>query len=375
MKIHFCPILAFAALTLLGISVNTAHGADLREETVFIPKSMGLFDILLETQLYAPKAEGRYPLVVINHGKAYGNPTFQKSGAFYGQALEFVKRGYVVIAPNRAGFSKSGGSYLEGGCQFTSAGRLWADDVEVAIHYAQKLPYVDPTRIVVIGQSQGGLVTLALGARNMPGVLGIVNIAGGMRQDSCNGWQTNLVSAFGSFGRTTKVPALFLYGDNDSYFAQPLPEELFEAYNAAGGHATLIDFGPFLDDSHKMFHLQEGLGIWVPAVERFFIALGLPFDVKTDLRHFGGGVDVEDLEALKLYDNGNENVQTNYHRFLWLSPPRAFAFSADGHYGIGLGSDAERNALANCQPHTQLKCKLYAIDQRVVYPTVADAAQ
>ncbi|MGA2550538.1 MAG: prolyl oligopeptidase family serine peptidase [Burkholderiaceae bacterium] len=358
---------AFALGVILLYAGNAAPAAALREETVFIPKSLGIVDIKLETQIYAPRAEGRFPLVVINHGKANGNPAFQKSGAFYGPALEFVKRGYVVVAPNRAGFSKSGGSYIGGSCQFDSTGNLWADDVVAAIQYAKSLPYVDPTRIVVIGQSQGGLVSAALGARNIPGVIGIVNFAGGMRQDNCIGWSENLITAFAHFGKTSHVPALFIYGDNDSYFPKPLPSELFEAYTGAGGHAEFVDIGVFEDDSHKLFHLEEGVAIWLPLVEKFFVARGLPFEVRFTLRDPDDTLDVEDFERLNTYDGASPVVEANYRRFLWMSPPRAFAFSSDGHYGIGLGEDAQSRALANCQPHTSLPCVLYAVDQKVVY--------
>jgi dienelactone hydrolase len=358
-------LVAFA-LALVLPRPDPAQAADIREQTVFIPSHSGLLAARLEVQVYAPNAEGRFPLVVINHGKAPGNPSFQRSGQFYAQALRFVERGYVVIAPNRQGFSRSGGRFIEAGCQIESVGDLGADDVEAAIAYARTLANVDASQIVVIGQSVGGLVTVALGARNPAGVVGIVNFAGGIREDQCDVWAQNVARAFASFGRTSRMPALFIYGDNDSYFPQPLPQQFFDAYQAAGGHATMIDFGAFERDSHTLFHRESGEPIWMPAVAHFFASLGLSFDVKYDLYRRGSpGGDVEDLTRLNAVTHDSASIEAGYRRFLREGSPRAFAFSADGHWGIGRGDDSQNDAVLACRQHTQLDCRIYATDQRL----------
>ena len=323
--------------------------------------------------MYSPPGPGPFPLVVINHGKAPGDPRFQHSGEFYGQALEFVKRGYVVLAPNRSGFSKSGGKYVTG-CDMPSMGQLWADDVAPVIDYARKLPNVDSSRIVVIGQSQGGLVSLAIAARNLPGVLGIVDFAGGMRNESCVGWEAGLIQAFAAYGQTSRVPVLFVYGDNDSYFPVPLPHRFFEGFNGAGGHAEMLDVGTFERDSHQLFHSAAGREIWMKPVADFFTKLGLSFDVKYDLSRHDGRPDVEDVELLSAQVNGSSNVIAGYRRFLWVGPHRAFAFSSDGHMGFATGDDANTRAVALCEAHTAIRCQLYAVDQEVVYPPVYPAS-
>jgi len=50
--------------------------ADLREEIVMVKKP-GVFGAELETTLFRPPGDGPFPLIVVNHGKASGNPRFQ----------------------------------------------------------------------------------------------------------------------------------------------------------------------------------------------------------------------------------------------------------------------------------------------------------
>lgn len=353
-------------MLLLAAFLAGADAATMRVQTVMIPKSSGPFSIDLETQIYAPPGLGPFPLIVLSHGKAHGDPRFQESGQFYGPALEFVRRGYVVIAPNRMGYSKSGGRYIEG-CEMTSMGQTWADDVVPAIDYARKLSYVDASRIVLVGQSQGGFVSVALGSRNLPGVLGIIDFAGGMRNDNCVGWEQSVINAFGAYGKTSRVPALFFYGDNDSYFAQPLPHQFLQAYNDAGGHATMIEVGTWHENSHLLFHKSEGKSVWLPPVEKFLAGLGLPSQRTADLPASGETADVSDVGALSQIVHGKQSILEGYDRFLWHSPPRAFAISPDGHFGFAPGDNAEHDAVSLCATHTKLTCSIYAVDDRVVF--------
>ena len=347
----------------LTIAFHPATAANLRDESVMIPKGHGLFHVELQTQIYAPLGNGPFPLVVINHGKDMGNPHFQQASAYYGQALEFVRRGYAVIVPMRQGFAGSGGFYLDSGCNVEDNGLAQADDVLAAIAYAKTLPYVDATRIVVMGQSHGGLATMAVGSRNPLGVLGLVNFAGGLHFENCPGSQRNLINAFGSYGKVTRVPSLWMYGDNDSLFPPPLVQQMLAAYNGAGGHAQLIDFGTFESDAHAMFGSYAGTSIWLPAVAKFFRSLGLPFDIRSDLRSDVQGPDVENVSAVPYL---KEDGRAGYRRFLWIAPPRAFALSPDGHWAWRTGKDASQQALAACSQHSSTPCELYAVGQDVV---------
>ena len=252
------------------------------EQVVMVPKVGVEATVDLETTIFRPPGEGPFPMVVINHGKSPGKPAFQGRARFAAQTAEFLRRGYVVALPMRQGFSKSGGQYVGGSCDVRGNGMMQAEDVVAALDYLVQQPYVDATRIVVIGQSHGGLSTMALSAIGYPGVVGVVNFAGGLRNDNCVGWENNLIDAFGDYGRGARYPSLWIYGDNDSYWPWPLPERMFNSYKAsasgAAKDARFVDVGEFDGDSHRLFSNRAGVAVWLPEVDAFFRRLGLPFD-------------------------------------------------------------------------------------------------
>jgi len=108
-----------------------------------------------------------------------------------------------------------------------------------------------------------------------------------------------------------------------------------------------------------MFGVYDGKPIWLPQVEKFFISLGLPFDVKYELRKHPQGQNPEDPEAVP---NLNQAGIEGYRKFLWQSPPRAFAMSANGHWGYARGPKAQQEALATCGEKGGQGCELYVVD-------------
>lgn len=273
-------LVATAIVLVAGTAMAQATlAADLREEVVVVKKP-GVFGAELETTLFRPAGDGPFPLIVINHGKESGNPRFQNRGRYVVAARELVRRGYAVVVPMRQGFSKSTGSYIGGGCNVESNGRVQAEDVEAALNHFAARPDIDAKQVVVFGQSHGGLTTLALGSLHLPNVVGLVNFAGGLRQEGCNGWERSLADAVASYARSTRVPSLWFYGDNDSYFVPETWQRMHTQYVTAGGQARLVAFGAFGTDAHGMFSSAKGTPIWVPEVGAFFATLGLPFAVK-----------------------------------------------------------------------------------------------
>ncbi|HKA42079.1 MAG TPA: hypothetical protein VKF40_08825 [Burkholderiales bacterium] len=53
---------------------------DLNEQVVMLPVK-GSYSTELETTIFRPNGEGPFPLVVINHGKASGNPSGNRTAA------------------------------------------------------------------------------------------------------------------------------------------------------------------------------------------------------------------------------------------------------------------------------------------------------
>jgi dienelactone hydrolase len=328
------------------------------------------FGVSLETTIFKPDGDGPFPLAVINHGKAPGNPVHQERARYLLASREFVRRGYAVALPMRNGFSRSSGIYISpAGCNIASNGEMQADSVAAVLEWLRGQPFVDKDRIVIVGQSHGGLTAIALGTLNPPGVRGLVNFAGGLKETGCY-WQSALVLAFQRYGARTKLPSLWFYGDNDSYFPPSVWKDMYARYTGSGGNARLVAFGEFGKDSHGMFSSRAGLPIWLPEVEKFLESLGLPSrpviaisDVPRPPRSdFARLDDVAAVPALR------ETGRKGYADFLQKGLPRAFAIGPTGAWGWAMeGDDPAVRALENCQKNSKEPCKLYAIDEEVVW--------
>ena len=340
----------------------------MNERVVMVPVG----SISLETTLFKPDGDGPFPLAVINHGKASGDPVFQERARYLDASREFVRRGYAVALPMRMGFSKSGGSYVSPGCNITSNGEQQAEWVDGVIAWLRQQPFVDKERIVVAGQSHGGLTAMALGARNPQGVRGLINFAGGLRfTDTRCIWENSLAQAFARYGAKSRLPSLWFYGDNDSYFPPEVWKDLQAKYAGAGGNVQLVAFGKFRNDAHGMFSSRAGLAIWVPEVERFLESVGLPSMPSVSVSDVPrppatGFAKLEDVEALPVVrDTGRKG----YSVFLKTGLPRAFAIGPAGAWGWAAeGDDPAARALASCNKNSKEPCRLYAVDEDVVWP-------
>lgn len=285
-----CSMVAMVGTAALHPCVATAQdlNASIHEQVVMVPKKGGLFTSELETTIYKPEGTGPFPVVVVNHGKSPGDSKFQPRYRVGSTARYFMARGYVVVAPMRQGFSKSTGTYIGGGCNVQSNGLAQADDVKTVLDYITAQPYADKDRILVMGQSHGGWTTLAFGTLGYPGVKGLVNFAGGLRQENCPGWEAGLARAAGQYGSATTVPSLWFYGDNDSYFSTSTYTDMLARYNADSAKARLVAFGVYGSDAHSMFGPVDGQRIWQPEVTRFLAQIGLPSQPQPEFARYRG---------------------------------------------------------------------------------------
>jgi dienelactone hydrolase len=354
--------------------------AALNESVLMVSRKAVIGSTELETTLYKPDGPGPFPVVVINHGKASGDPRFQSRYRPAIAARYFLQRGYVVVVPMRQGFSKSSGSYIGGGCNVESNGRIQAEDVKAVLDYALEQPYADKSRILVVGQSHGGWTTLAFGTLNYPGVKGLVNFAGGLRQETCAGWQANLGRSAASYAAETRLPSLWFYGDNDSYFSPPTWQEMAARYNSGGEKARVVAFGTFGSDSHSLFGSSKGQAIWQPELTRFLETVGLPSQPVPALARFASSSAPQTVAPPKTdFAAITEEPplsflsaagKSGYKVFLNKEVPRAFAVGPAGGWSWAEGGDDPlKRALDSCNRHAKEKCKLYAVDNDVVWTT------
>ncbi|WP_229487463.1 alpha/beta hydrolase family protein [Pseudoduganella lutea] len=347
----------------------------LNEQIVMVPAGPRM-NVKLETTLYKPAGPGPFPLLVINHGKSPGDPRAQPRDRFVYMATQFVRRGYAVMVPMRTGFAHSGGTYSDFGCNMKANGYQQAGDIADVVAYAREQAYVDPNRIVIAGQSYGGLASVALSTQDLPGVRGIMNFAGGLKVHggSCD-WQQSLVGAFAEFGRKNRIETLWMYGANDSYFGPALVNRMYDAFSANGGKVQLVAYGPFKHDAHTMLGSRDGQQVWLPEVERFLRQLGMPTEqvyavAEPAPRPRTNYALLDDVAAVPFLP---EKGRLQYKAFLTKQTPRAFAVSSSGAWGWAEeGEMPNERALAACQAASREPCKLYSVDDYVVWGEVTE---
>lgn len=332
----------------------------------------------LQTTVFRPNGPGPFPLLIINHGKDLGAPHDQARDRFIFMATAFVKRGYAVLVPMRQGFANSTGRYVDFGCDMRANGYAQASDILDTIEWARRQKWIDDERIVVAGQSYGGLATVALGTQSIPGVRGLINFAGGLRDDGnhCD-WKAELVDAFANYGANNKIDTLWMYGLNDSLFGPNLVARMHDAFVRAGGRARLIAYGAFKRDSHGMVASRDGEKIWWRDTERFLQQVGMPTrEVFTVIgapsRPRSNFAALDDIAAVPfLSDDG----RAAYRQYLDKMTPRAFAVSPSGAWcWAEEGEEPETRALATCAKKSKQPCQLYSVDDYVVWPEETVAA-
>lgn len=268
----FKKILTIIGFTLMASSGFEAH-SQMSEDVVMLSYD---WSWKLETTIFKPEGEGPFPLVVINHGKSYGDAREQKRYRAYAASREFVRRGFAVAIPMRLGFGKSDGSYYQSGCDLTKDGYKQAESIDAAIKELVKLPFIKSDQILIVGHSYGGFISQAYGASKVSTpIKGIINFSGGLKKSSGSClWDLSLVKAFTEYGQKTKVPSLWIYSENDTLFAPDLVRRMHRSYVSGGAISEVLFLPPFKDDGHRFFDDPEGVKLWAPQINRFLKELG-----------------------------------------------------------------------------------------------------
>ncbi len=368
-----------AGCALLVASIASAadeapyFGPRLIEEQVRIPAQ----GYAIAATILRPEGAGPYGAIVLNHGVSASARERARESAelLISAAAVFARRGYVVVMPLRRGFGTTGGSMAEdpGSCanpDYMKAEQQAADDVMAAYAYARKLPYVDGSRMVLAGQSAGGMVSLfTAGMRTPEGLVAVLSFAGGRGgdPDSSPGVPCAvepIAKVLETVGKTTRVPVLFNYAENDLFFSPKVTRGWFDRYSAAGANAEYALQPAFGKDGHYMFSDVVGVRYWLPTVEKFFARNGLPFD-----RLDATDPDRQALLAVDRLPNvQSEGCKGLYRAFLESPGPRAYAVSEDGRCGFAGGlRDARESAMRQCGSVAKGACTLYAVDDAVIW--------
>lgn len=279
-----------AALFACLIAVPAFGPAEARSalvlEEVFIPSRSG-YETLAVTIL-RPRGAGPYGAVVLNHGTGLSQRArhLESPALFLHAAAAIARRGYVVLMPLRRGFGATGGRFAEdaGSCDdpnYQAGERAAASDVLAVYEFARKLAYVEPSRMMLAGQSAGGVASLYAAAQRPEGLVAVLAFAAGRGADPLHPGvpcaAERLAVVFEETGRSIAVPALLHYAENDRSFGPAASAAWFKRFTAAGGRGEYVLQPPFGSDGHYLFSERSGIDLWLPSVESFLSRHRIPF--------------------------------------------------------------------------------------------------
>jgi dienelactone hydrolase len=240
------------------------------------------------THVFKPtdKGPGPYPVLVFSHGRA-GTPVERaqlKHPVAFGHVRYWNNKGYAVVAAVRPGYGDTGGADREGsGARYDANGQcqsqpdhantasVASSGVKAVVEWVRQQPWAKADRILIEGQSVGGLATVAACAQNLPGVIGCINFAGGAGGNPslapgrmCA--PANMTTLMAELGKTVRAPSIWFYADNDLYWGAEPPKQWHAAYSQAaqanGGPAVEAVFTPPLPDADGHRLLLVGGPLW-----------------------------------------------------------------------------------------------------------------
>jgi dienelactone hydrolase len=156
----------FASLSLF-FAIGCPLGAQAYETVSIKTYSVGSRTDTITAELFRPSGSGPFPAVVLMHGCGGWQPAVLN--ALHTHALQFIDRGYVVLNVDSFGpRGNSGGVVCESNARLADALDYRTYDALSALHYLQSLPFIDPKRIFLMGQSNGGSVAIIAAKQNIP---------------------------------------------------------------------------------------------------------------------------------------------------------------------------------------------------------------
>jgi dienelactone hydrolase len=253
-----------------------------REQIYWVPLDVGGSRFLLYTRICRPQTEAPARVVVIAHGTPPDRSemaTMKPVACNSETARWFLERGFVLVAGMRRGYGATGGAMDDdpgrcGSRDYARTGLVTARDIAATIDYAATLPFARPTGMVLVGQSAGGWGAIAYDSMPHPRVSAILNFAGGhgghSQQLPNNNCQPDRLEAdAGVLARAATTRMLWVYAENDSFFAPAIAAAMYAAYAQNGGKAEVHQLAAFGDDGHHLFFGRGGSAIWGPLVERY----------------------------------------------------------------------------------------------------------
>ena len=232
--------------------------------------------LTLRGVIYKPSGAGPFPTILFNHGSG---KSYTKELAAVGPA--YASHGFVFFAPSRRGqwLSSATGQYvidsldaIEKSQGLDARNKLLVtlmkgpqlDDVRAALTYIKTKPYVQGNRVVVAGNSYGGIVTI-FAAAYLDGLWAALDFAG-----AAQSWADSppLQVAMTDVAKIAKIPVFFGQAENDYDLS---PSKVLSAAMTKAGKPNVMKifpvFGKTTPEGHSFGYF--GGDTWGPVVVEF----------------------------------------------------------------------------------------------------------
>jgi dienelactone hydrolase len=285
MKSHSYSPPSVLLVTVLSLAnCDFAVGSEKIVDRVPLPSAEGGRITSLEIVIFKPDGKGPFPAIVFNHGSGGSGKDVARLKQTWineGLAQFFNERGWLVAFPQRSGRGRSDGvndeGFLPDRSAYSCAERYAlpgldraAEDVTAAFNYVFTRTDVDSTRLVVGGQSRGGMLAIAFAGKLPDRPVAVVNFVGGWVGDTCSDAIAINTSA-AKQGAAFQGPTLWLYGENDSMYKSAHSRGNFQAFLENGGKGEFVLYSLSAGtDGHRLI---DHPSVWAHDLEQFLKAL------------------------------------------------------------------------------------------------------
>lgn len=285
------------ALSLLLYALAcSSHASDPPPAIVHIPvESAGALraEAGMVAGVFLPTGSGPFAVVVYSHGRSGTDSERSKTTIpdLPGHVRYWLKKGFAVVAPIRPGYGETGGpDHEDSGVRYDVFGNCWGEPdfrhsataaataIGATLAWVRQQPWANPTRIVLVGASMGGLASIASASTNPDGVVAYINFSGGTGGTGTRGPEHScgsdaMEALVAAFGKTTRVPNLWLYARNDLYWGADWPRAWHKAY-ASDGNPTRFVMTEAVPNADGHLLLSRGSRLWTGYVDRFLEEVG-----------------------------------------------------------------------------------------------------
>ncbi len=359
-------ITASLLLTLIFVGSVPVRATGLLYEDTKVPATYpqvaGSPTWSLEAVVVRADDNQRHPLAVFIDGTPESNPR-----PMLYVAQELARRGWTTVAVTRPGYGTSQGKEPPG--DFVSQANFAAQTLRETIRVMGQMPYIDPSRAIAIGHSTGGAGAVALTANPPANLVAAISFAGNNGAnhaiappavETTGDAAASMVQAFATFGKTSRVPMLWIYAENDLHMGPALAQAYYKAFTDAGGKAVLhmAPATPAGSDGHQLYSMANEVPIWTPYLDQFLsdqhlALISPPLDVT--------------LPDVAPPDGLSDAARRGFTAYLAAMPHKAFAAS-HSHWNTVTWRDsvdeAADDALRNCKSSDTDPCKVVLMDDK-----------